>query len=228
MNLSFEITDIPVEDLDPAPWNPNTLSTVALRKLRRSVEQFGLVQNLVVRPLGSRYEVLSGNQRLTVLEDLGASTAPCYVVNLEDAPARLLAQALNHLHGEDDLGLRAGLLRQILAELPEREVLAVLPDSLDGLHALTSLGQFDFSDIRSWQTVQEARLHHLTIQLTGDQREVVEAALSRMPSSDEGPSNPNRRGEALFRLCEQFLSQVTTDAEASSIDAPYREVGGSR
>ena len=62
----------------------------------------------MVRPIGNeRYEVLAGNQRLRVLRELDVDSVHCVVVDLDDADARLLAQALNRIHGDDDLELRA-------------------------------------------------------------------------------------------------------------------------
>ena len=58
--------DIPVERLVEAPWNPNQMDQTMSVKLRQSLNKFGLVENLVVRPQADGlYEVLSGNQRRT-------------------------------------------------------------------------------------------------------------------------------------------------------------------
>ena len=94
-----------------------------LSRLRESITRFGLVGNFVVRLLpGGLYEVLSGNQRLGVLAELGYTHVPCAVVDVAAAEARLLSQALNHIQGDDDLGLRAELLREVLSELPQDQV----------------------------------------------------------------------------------------------------------
>jgi ParB family transcriptional regulator, chromosome partitioning protein len=104
--------DIPLDQLREASWNPNQMDGAMLERLRESLRRFDVVTNLVVRPLrGASYEVISGNQRLQVLRELGRESVPCAVVDLDDAHARLLAQALNRVQGEDDLGLRADLLR---------------------------------------------------------------------------------------------------------------------
>ena len=70
--------------------------------LRSSISKYGLVQNLVVRRIGDKYEVLSGNQRLKLLREFNVKIVPGVIVDLDDAHARLLAQALNHIHGDDD------------------------------------------------------------------------------------------------------------------------------
>jgi ParB family chromosome partitioning protein len=66
-----------------------------LAKVRRSIVEFGVIENLVARPhpeLPGKFEVLSGNHRLRVLRELGHETAPVVVVELGDTEARLLAQ----------------------------------------------------------------------------------------------------------------------------------------
>ncbi|MFQ6029042.1 MAG: ParB N-terminal domain-containing protein, partial [Dehalococcoidia bacterium] len=157
-----------------------------------------------------RYEVLSGNQRLQALQELGFASVPCMEVDLDDARARLLAQTLNRLQGADDLGLKAELLRRVLADLPQAEALAVLPDSVQGLADLASLGQGDLAaQLQVWQQAQGAKLKHLQFQLTPTQLPVVEEVLDRfLPQAQESlGDNPNARGTALFLLCQHLLQQ---------------------
>jgi ParB family transcriptional regulator, chromosome partitioning protein len=207
----MQVVDLPLEKLHEAPWNPNTMDKETLAKLKRSLAQYGLVTNLVVRPIGDdTYEVLSGNQRLKVLNELGYALAPCVLADLDDAHARLLAQALNRIQGEDDLGLRAELVREVLKHLTEEEVLGILPETLVSLKALASLGQQTIAQqLEAWQQAQEARLRHLQFQLTQCQLEVIEEALARiMPQARESRGeSPNFKGIALYLLCKAFLEQ---------------------
>ena len=205
----MKITNIPVDLLRQPQWNPNQMDGGNLTKLGRSIDRFGLVQNLVVRHMeDGTYEMLAGNQRLQVLSRSGINEVPCVVVELGDGEARLLCQALNRVHGEDDLGLRAELLRQVLEELPEEEVLAILPDTRLGLEALVNLGHDSMGDyLRNWEAAQAVKLKHLQFQLTGQQMESVEEALARlMPEASSGHgSSPNARGTALYILCRRYL-----------------------
>ena len=207
----MELVDLPISQLNEAWWNPNRMDPVMLARLRKSITRFDLVDNLVVRKLEEdAYEVLSGNQRLQVLRKLAYSHVPCLVVDLDDTEARLLAQGLNRIEGEDDLGLKAELFKEILKTLPKSEVLSVLPESAESLKALTALGEIDIAEhLRAWQKAQSARLRHLTFQLSENQLEVVERALARALAgyvAKEG--SPNRRGMALADICRTYLEAI--------------------
>jgi len=212
----LKVNDLPLHQLREAQWNSNQMDGTMLGRLKQSVQRFGLVVPLVVRPVGvGGYETIGGAQRLFVLRELGFTSVPCVVVETDDANARLLAQALNRLQGQDDLGLKAELLRQVLGEVPESEVLNLLPETAGSLQALSFLGQQDLASyIRNWQDSQSARLKHLTFQSTPAQLEVIEEALARvMPQVRETNSgNPNPRGNALFLLCQQYLELVGRDS----------------
>ncbi len=213
----MEIVDIPIGSIHSPQWNSNQMDDATRHRLMASIQRFGLVVPLVVIPNHQRhegdatYQVIGGNQRLGALKECGDQLVPCVVVEFDDAEAMLLSQSLNRIAGVDDLGLRAELLRQVLGQIPEADVLALLPETSQSLQALASLGQQDLAGyIQNWQQSQSARLKHLTFQSTSDQAEVIEAALARVvPGSNEVDSgNPNLRGNALFILCQHYLELI--------------------
>ena len=58
----MKTVELSPEVLKPAPWNPNSMDEVGISRLLESLDRFGLVEPLVVRPVeDSRFEVLSGN-----------------------------------------------------------------------------------------------------------------------------------------------------------------------
>jgi len=183
-----------------------------LARLRESVRRYGLVENLVVRRVcDDRYEVLSGNQRLGLLKEMRLLPAPCVVVDLDDSHARLLAQALNHIHGEDDLGLRAELLRKVMETVTGKEIAAILPETVGSLKAIALMGQETIAAyLQNWQQARAVRLKHLQFQLTPSQLEVVEKALElqmKRAYQEKGDS-PNIRGTALYLLCKKYIEEV--------------------
>ena len=205
----MQVVDLPVRSIASADWNPNHMSDLMVEKLRESVRHFGWVVPLVVRELASgRYETIGGAQRLGIAHELGSSKVPCFVVDADDIEARLLGQCLNRIAGEDDLGLKAELIRELLGSLPQEEVIKLLPETADSLNALASLGQEDLaSHLLAWQEAQQARLKHMQFQLTSIQLEVVDEALARvMPEAKAaGGDSPNVRGTALYLLCKRIL-----------------------
>ena len=209
----MDLSHLPIGLLVEALWNPNQMEDAMRITMKRSISRFGMVQNLVVRPRGNgTFEVISGNWRLRVLRELGWTHIPCVVVELNNGQARLLAQALNRIQGEDDLGLKAEVVREMLKSLPEREILAVLPETAESLKALACLGQEDLAaHLQAWQAAQAARLHHLQLQLTQAQLELVQEALAQamtMSPSQEDGGSPNRRGTALAAVCRAYLASM--------------------
>jgi len=205
----MQIVDILLEMISEAPGNPNVMGEAMAQRLDEGMERFGQVVNLVVRPLeDGGYEMISGHQRAKALRKRGDTVAPCVVIELSDADARLLGQTLNHIHGEDDLGLRAELLREVLDSVGEDVVTALLPETRESLAALASLGQEDMaSSLQAWESAQAARLKHLQVQLTTPQSEVVEKAIEHMlPRARELKSDsPNLRGKAIYLICRSYL-----------------------
>lgn len=205
-----KVIDIPIENIEAPSWNPNEMDPQMLNHLQRSIDRFGNLVPLVVRHLGGgKYHTVNGAHRLKALREFGWVTAPCVVVDIDDAEARLLSQALNHIAGSDNLGLRAQVLRDLLEDLPQEQVLALLPETPASLAELTNLGEESIAQaLQQWEQLQKARLRHLAFQLTDAQLSVVEEALERLvPAIELQQGNPNRRGNALHRLCQEYLAQ---------------------
>ena len=204
----MNVVDLPIDSISAPDWNPNELNERIRARLRQSIERFGFLVPLVVRRVREgRYETVGGAHRLEVLRDLGEESAACVVIDADDAEARLLSQCLNRLQGEDNLGLRADLIRKVLEDKPLSEHLSLLPDSAENLQALAGLGVEDLAaSLRQWQAQQGARLKHLTFQLVPSQVEVVEEALTRV-GVGANRTNPNKRGNALYALCLGYLKR---------------------
>ena len=212
----MNVIDLPVSAIIAAEWNSNEMDEGMRTHLKASIRRYGLTTPLVVRLIGDHsYETVGGAQRLAVATEMGFISVPCVVVEADDAEARLLSQALNHVAGQDNLGLRAELIRHLLSELSEEEVLAVLPDSAVSLNALASLGEGDIAEqLAAWERAQLAKLRHLQFQLTDDQLGLVDEALEKaLAATMTDGTSPNKRGTALATICRNFIE--TSAGEAS-------------
>ena len=158
------------------------------------------------------FETLSGNQRMRVLRELGVSTVHCVVVDLDDANAKLLAQALNRIQGIDDLGVKAKVVKSILQSIPHTDVLSLLPETRQSLDALSSLGQMDLAKhLTSWQRARSGRLNHMIVQLTDRQLDTVRKAMHLALEGQPKPNDaPNERGHAIWVICQAYLDFMET------------------
>ena len=210
----MQVIDIAITDIFAAEWNANEMDSEMRARLQRSIERFGMLVPLVVRQVApGRYETIGGAQRLAVSREMGFPQVPCVVVEAGDAEARLLSQALNHIAGQDNPGLRGEVLRKILESTPENEVAGLLPGPLERLRELTSIGEEDLAEyLKNRLQTQKARLEHLAFQLTPGQRSIVQAALHRAGKDTPGAQggNPNRRGNALAAICQKYIEKENT------------------
>ena len=216
----MQIDEVPSGKVFPAAWNANEMDPAMLVHLSASIGHFGLVSPLVVRKIGNgRYETIGGNQRLKVLKESGAQTIPCVVVEVNDAQAKVLSQGLINIHGSDNLGLRAELLRQILKTTPFKEVLSILPETQKSLAEASSQKQLSLEDyLKAQKLSQNARLQHFTVQLTAEQASVVEEAFNRLSAQLDIHGGPKNRGAALYWLCQKFLKPRRPHEQPTSND----------
>ncbi len=101
-----------VAEIVPAPYNPREdmlAGSAAYQALRQSIEEHGLVEPLVVNLCNMH--CVGGNQRLTVVRDLGWPQVLCSVINQPDeAQEKKLCLALNRIDGHWDEAKLAELL----------------------------------------------------------------------------------------------------------------------
>lgn len=131
----LEVRVLPIDQLRPAGYNPRrplARSSPAYRKLRASVEAFGLVEPLVWNETSGR--LVGGHARLAVLRDLGVSEVPVAVVRLDPAREKALNVVLNNPEAQGRYD--PGKLADLLAELDGLPELALT--GFDG-HALAAL-----------------------------------------------------------------------------------------
>ena len=207
----MNVIEIPMEQLCQATWNANRMNQPMMDRLKESIRRYGFLENLIVRPIPEDlYEVIGGNWRLKALSEMHFQKIPCVVVDLNDAHARLLAQALNRIEGEDDLLLRAELVKKALESVSAEDILSILPETAQSLRDISSLGQADLAQhLQAWEEAQAARLKHMQLQFTSHQVEVVREAVNRiLPQVRESSwENPNSRGNAIFLLSKFYLER---------------------
>jgi ParB family chromosome partitioning protein len=79
---------VDVDLIDPSPYQPRTrFREEGLTELAQSIQSTGIVQPLVVRPVGSRFQLLAGERRWRAAQRAGLSRVPVVVREVGDEAA---------------------------------------------------------------------------------------------------------------------------------------------
>jgi ParB family chromosome partitioning protein len=78
-------SEISVALVDPNPWQPRSvIDDTDLAELSASLREHGLVQPIVVRATGERYQLIAGQRRLAAARRLGWEQVPVRVLDVDD------------------------------------------------------------------------------------------------------------------------------------------------
>jgi len=90
---SSSTVELPLEQIDPNPHQPRQLhDEVRQSELAASIRETGLVQPILVRPRGQRFEIVAGERRWRAAQEAGLTSVPVVVRDIPDD--RLLEVAL--------------------------------------------------------------------------------------------------------------------------------------
>ncbi len=79
------IKELDLERIDPNPHQPRSdFDQENLKELAKSIERHGVLQPIVVRRSGERYELIVGERRLRAAKMAGKATVPAIVRNVTD------------------------------------------------------------------------------------------------------------------------------------------------
>jgi ParB-like chromosome segregation protein Spo0J len=129
---TLTVRTLSIDLLIPAEYNPRRevkTTDKAYRKLKQSLEQFGLVEPLIWNETTGR--LVGGHLRLRILKELEYQEIPVSVVNLDEAREKALNVILNNREAQgrfDPLKLNE-LLRE-LEPLPELSLTGFDPSDL--------------------------------------------------------------------------------------------------
>jgi ParB family transcriptional regulator, chromosome partitioning protein len=89
-------TEVALERLDANPYQPrSSMDPARLAELAASIRETGLVQPILVRPRGERYQIIAGERRWRAARAAGLTTIPATVREVPDAQLLELALVEN-------------------------------------------------------------------------------------------------------------------------------------
>jgi ParB family chromosome partitioning protein len=94
-------TQVDIDKISPSPFQPRrAFDEIKLQELAVSIRNQGIIQPLVVRPKGERFELIAGERRWRAAMKAGLSTVPVVVRQASDRDALQLA-LIENLQRED-------------------------------------------------------------------------------------------------------------------------------
>jgi hypothetical protein len=122
------VEQVPIEAIDDPHWRPDTADTDPnYRALKSSVRASGILQPLLLRPVGGdRFQLVSGARRLRAARETGQSAVPVIIRELSDVEALLGAWDAVMRAGVSEAERQTLFLRLGGSGMAEAEVRALL------------------------------------------------------------------------------------------------------
>ena len=111
---------VPLEDIDPNPNQPRQV-VGDLTELVASIREKGVLEPILVRPRGSRFQIIAGERRFRAATEVGLAEIPCVVRDTSEAEMMEIALVEN-------------LQRKDLTAFEEADGLRTLADNFGYTH----------------------------------------------------------------------------------------------
>ena len=86
------LRDLAIQSIVPNPYQPRRdIADKQVEELAQSIQSEGLLQPIVVRKVGSKFEIIAGERRLRAFKFLKRKSIPCRIIEASDASSASLA-----------------------------------------------------------------------------------------------------------------------------------------
>lgn len=240
MNLESGVLQVHIEDIIPNRFQPRlNFNEQGIKELSDSIREHGIIQPLVLRKLGNKYEIIAGERRYKAAQMAGLSTVPAVIANIDDnksaevalvenvqrrdltaiEEARSYQSLLNKGYlTQEQLAKRMGLSQPAIANklrllnLDDEVQQALLDEKISERHARTLLTIEDKNQQKEW-------LHRIINErLTVRQ---LDLEIKKM-KEDINSSSEDEEGEV--PLVEPVPSIENIIANASDLNSPKNKI----
>ena len=215
----LDIKLIKIDQIFPNNYNPNVVSEDILAKLRAEISQRGLCEPIILRRKGDGgYEIVDGEHRWRVCQELGWEEIPCIIQDYDDNEAKIKTLQLNYMRGSAVPVKLASLIHELSKEIKLEDLAKRLPYEeslmLNNLELL-KLPE-DFTKTVEEQAMKEADELPSVISfvLYKNQLEMVEKAIKiAMEKLPKGAKN--LKAMALEYICTEFIDRQGVKHESA-------------
>jgi ParB/RepB/Spo0J family partition protein len=126
--IKGQVVIVPIDTLQPNPWNPNRQSDFIFEKEKISIHEHGFIDPVLARTVEGQFQIIDGEHRWKAAKELGYGEIS--VLNLgevADAQAKKLTIILNETRGKADYNLMGKLLQDLSQTVAIEELAYSLP-----------------------------------------------------------------------------------------------------
>ena len=141
------LIDIPINRIIPSPDQPRkTFYEQTISELAESIKQHGVLSPIIVRPSGSKYEIIAGERRFRAAGIAGLKEIPAIIKKASDEDAKIIS-LIENIQREDlnDID-RASALRELKASLGSTWEVIAKKLGLTKRRVLALVGLLDLPD----------------------------------------------------------------------------------
>ena len=141
------LIDIPINRIIPNPNQPRkTFYEQTISELAESIKQHGVLSPIIVRPSGSKYEIIAGERRFRAAGQAGLKEIPAIIKKASDEDAKIIS-LIENIQREDlnDID-RASALRELKVSLGSTWEVIAKKLGLTKRRVLALVGLLDLPD----------------------------------------------------------------------------------
>ena len=232
---SRRVIDIPCEEIAPNPYQPRkNFDQGELLTLASSIKSDGVLQPLLVRESGVKYELIARERRLRAAMLAGLETVPCIVVEATDRNSALMSLVENiqrsdlgffeeadaisrliDLYGmtQEDAAVRLGYAQSTLANKLRLLKLSARERSIIGEHNLSERHARALLKLDSPEKREEALAKIIKGKLNVEKSEALIDSMIEYEKYKERI----RKGSAVFKDLRLFMNTVNKAVETMQI-----------
>jgi len=115
--MDKEVVELYLDDIIPNRFQPREVfNEEALRELAASIKEHGVIQPIIVRKIGDKYEIIAGERRYKASALAGMTKIPAIIRNMDDKEASKVA-LLENLQRKDLTAIEEARTYQKILEL---------------------------------------------------------------------------------------------------------------
>jgi ParB-like chromosome segregation protein Spo0J len=199
--------------IHPNPWNPNRITERTRSAISESLETYGQIAPLIVRPhpdIEGDFQIVDGEHRFSATE----REVLCNVIEANDEEAKKLTIILNETRGSADKMDLSSLLADLSISLDISELLVGLPFSEQELEELIAIGNYDWDALDEVEEEEEVKVQEknddmvkLLIEIKKEDIDKVQQAKDLIIQEKEDKSSAVIWGKVMVELASDYVKR---------------------